>query len=81
MSNTYVVAYNPELSQELIEEIAFAFSPSLVSHDKEEPAGVFSLDMIMDFLDRRLLVTADEKDVIILNNLIESEVNYIEICL
>lgn len=81
MSNTYVVAYNPELSQELIEEIAFAFSPSLVSHDKEEPTGVFSLDMIMDFLDRRLLVTADEKDVIILNNLIESEVNYIEIYL
>ena len=81
MSNTYVVAYNPELSQELIEEIAFAFSPSLVSHDKEEPTGVFSLDVIMDFLDRRLLVTADEKDVIILNNLIESEVNYIEIYL
>lgn len=81
MSNTYVVAYNPELSQELIEEIAFAFSPSLISHDKEEPTGVFSLDVIMDFLDRRLLVTADEKDVIILNNLIESEVNYIEICL
>ena len=81
MSNTYVVAYNPELSQELIEEIAFAFSPSLISHDKEEPTGVFSLDMIMDFLDRRLLVTADEKDVIILNNLIESEVNYIEIYL
>lgn len=81
MSNTYVVAYNPELSQELIEEIAFAFSPSLVSHDKEEPTGVFSLGMIIDFLDRRLLVTADEKDVTILNNLIESEVNYIEIYL
>lgn len=81
MSNTYVVAYNPELSQELIEEIAFAFSPSLVSHDKEEPTGVFSLSMIMDFLDRRLLVTADEKDVTILNNLIESEVSYIEIYL
>ena len=81
MSHTYVVAYNPELSQELIEEIAFAFSPSLVSHDKEEPTGVFSLDMIMEYIDRQLLVTVTETDVVILNNLIESEVNYIEIYL
>lgn len=81
MSNTYVVAYNPELSQELIEEIAFAFSPSLVSHDKEEPTGVFSLDMIMNFIDRKLLVTVSEQDIVVLNGLLDNRINYIEIYL
>ncbi len=79
MSQTYIVAYNPELSQELIEEIAFAFSPSLVSHDKEEPTGVFSLDMIMEYIDRQLLVTVTEADVVILNNLLENKVQFIEV--
>lgn len=79
MSNTYIVAYNPELSQELTEEIAFAFSPSLVSHDKEEPTGVFSLDMIMDYIDRQLLVTVTESDIIVLNTLADNKVQFIEI--
>lgn len=81
MLQTYIVAYNPELSQELIEEIAFAFSPSLVSHDKEEPTGVFSLDMIMNFIDRKLLVTVSEQDIVVLNGLLDNKINYIEIYL
>ena len=75
----YKIKYNPELTAIFKEEIIAAFSPSLVSHDKEEPTGVFSLDVITDYLDRKLLVTATEQDVVEINTLIEEEVSYIEI--
>ena len=67
----YKIKYNPELTAIFKEEIIAAFSPSLVSHDKEEPTGVFSLDIITDYLDRKLLVTATEQDVVEINTLIE----------
>ena len=75
----YKTKYNPELTAIFKEEIIAAFSPSLVSHDKEEPTGVFSLDMIMEYIDRQLLVTVTESDVVILNNLLENKVQFIEV--
>ena len=77
----YKTKYNPELTAIFMEEIIAAFSPSLVSHDKEKPTGVFSLDVITDYLDRKLLVTATEQDVVEINTLLEEEVSYIEIYL
>ncbi len=77
----YKTKYNPELTAIFKEEIIAAFSPSLISHDKKEPTGVFSLDVITDYLDRKLLVTATEQDVVEINTLIEEEVSYIEIYL
>lgn len=77
----YQVEYNPGLSRELINEMAFAFSPSMVSSDREQQTAMFSLDTIVTFLDKRWLVTATEQDVVIINKLLDEGVNYVEVYL
>jgi hypothetical protein len=70
-----IVEYNPEISAETRVLIRYKVTPSMVSND--ETSGQYEISQVADVVEAQGEMT-NNKDLLLINNLINEGVHYIE---
>ncbi len=70
-----IVEYNPEISEETKVLIRYKVTPSMISND--ETSGQYEISQVADVLEE-LNDLGNQKDLLLINDLINEGVHYIE---